>query len=63
MAGHMSPAGSFRAGHRWGKVAGGDVRFTATIVIGRPWEEETVLRLTHAYERATDWHRRRPPLA
>jgi len=33
MAGYMSPAASFRAGYRWGKVAGGDVRFTATIVI------------------------------
>lgn len=33
MAGYMSPAASFRAGHRWGKVAGGAVRFTATIVI------------------------------
>ena len=33
MAGYMSPAGSFRAGYRWGKVAGGDVRFTATIAI------------------------------
>jgi aspartyl-tRNA(Asn)/glutamyl-tRNA(Gln) amidotransferase subunit A len=32
-------------------------------IIGRPWEEETVLRLAHAYEQATDWHRRRPPLA
>jgi len=33
MAGYMSPAGSFRAGYRWGKVAGGEVRFTATIAI------------------------------
>ena len=33
MAGYMSPAGSFRSGYRWGKVAGGDVRFTATIAI------------------------------
>ena len=33
MAGYMSPAGSFRTGYRWGKVAGGDVRFTATIAI------------------------------
>jgi acyl dehydratase len=33
MAGYMSPAGTFRAGYRWGKVAGGDVRFTATIAI------------------------------
>ena len=31
-------------------------------IIGRPWEEETVLRLAHSYEQATDWHRRRPPL-
>jgi len=31
-------------------------------IIGRPWEEETVLRLAHAYEQATDWHHRRPPL-
>ncbi len=29
---------------------------------GRPWEEETVLRAAHAYEQATDWHRRRPAL-
>jgi len=33
MAGYMSSAGSFRAGYRWGKAAGGDVRFTATIAI------------------------------
>ena len=33
MAGYMSPAGSFGAGYRWGKLAGGDVRFTATIAI------------------------------
>ncbi len=29
---------------------------------GRPFEETTVLRAGHAYERATEWHRRRPPL-
>ena len=29
-------------------------------VIGRPFDESTVLRLGHAYEQATDWHRRRP---
>jgi aspartyl-tRNA(Asn)/glutamyl-tRNA(Gln) amidotransferase subunit A len=29
---------------------------------GRPFEETTVLRLGHAYQTATDWHRRRPPL-
>lgn len=29
---------------------------------GRPFDEETVLRAAHAYEQATDWHRRRPPI-
>jgi aspartyl-tRNA(Asn)/glutamyl-tRNA(Gln) amidotransferase subunit A len=29
---------------------------------GRPFDEETVLRAAHAYEQATDWHLRRPPL-
>jgi aspartyl-tRNA(Asn)/glutamyl-tRNA(Gln) amidotransferase subunit A len=29
---------------------------------GRPFEEETVLRLGHAYEQATPWHTRRPPV-
>ncbi len=27
---------------------------------GRPFEEEMVLRLAHAYEASTDWHLRRP---
>ena len=31
-------------------------------LIGRPFEEETVLRAAHAYEQATEWHTRRPPL-
>jgi aspartyl-tRNA(Asn)/glutamyl-tRNA(Gln) amidotransferase subunit A len=31
-------------------------------IVGRPFDEETVLRVAHAYEQATDWHRRRPPL-
>jgi aspartyl-tRNA(Asn)/glutamyl-tRNA(Gln) amidotransferase subunit A len=30
---------------------------------GRPFEEATVLRAGHAYEQATEWHRRRPPAA
>ena len=30
-------------------------------VIGRPFDEETVLRVGHAYEQSTEWHRRRPP--
>ena len=29
---------------------------------GRPFEEETVLRVGHAYEQATTWHTRRPPV-
>jgi len=29
---------------------------------GRAFEETTVLRLGHAYQRATDWHTRRPPV-
>ena len=29
---------------------------------GRPFDEETVLRTAHAYEQATEWHTRRPPL-
>ena len=31
-------------------------------LIGRPFDEPTVLRAAHAYERATDWHTRRPAL-
>jgi aspartyl-tRNA(Asn)/glutamyl-tRNA(Gln) amidotransferase subunit A len=31
-------------------------------IVGRPFDEETVLRVAHAYEQATDWHLRRPPL-
>ena len=31
-------------------------------IIGRPFEEATVLRLGHAFEQATDWHRRRPEI-
>jgi aspartyl-tRNA(Asn)/glutamyl-tRNA(Gln) amidotransferase subunit A len=29
---------------------------------GRPFEEATVLRVGHAYEKATTWHTRRPPV-
>lgn len=29
---------------------------------GRAFDEATILRLAHAYEQATDWHRRRPAL-
>ena len=29
-------------------------------IVGRPFDEPTVLRIARAYERATDWHTRRP---
>jgi aspartyl-tRNA(Asn)/glutamyl-tRNA(Gln) amidotransferase subunit A len=29
---------------------------------GRPFDELTVLRAAHAYEQATEWHKRRPPI-
>ena len=31
-------------------------------IVGRPFGETTILRIGHAYERATDWHTRRPSL-
>ncbi len=32
-------------------------------LIGRPFEEASILRLGHAYEQAAGWHIRRPPLS
>lgn len=32
-------------------------------LIGRPFEEATLLRAAYAYEQATSWHQRRPPVA
>jgi aspartyl-tRNA(Asn)/glutamyl-tRNA(Gln) amidotransferase subunit A len=31
-------------------------------IVGRPFGETTILRVGHAYERATEWHMRRPQL-
>src|SRR5262252_8616648 len=31
-------------------------------ILGRPFGETTILRIAHAYEQATEWHARRPPL-
>jgi aspartyl-tRNA(Asn)/glutamyl-tRNA(Gln) amidotransferase subunit A len=31
-------------------------------IVGRAFDEATVLRVVHAYQQATDWHKRRPPL-
>jgi len=32
-------------------------------IVGRPFDEATVLRVVDAYQRLTDWHTRRPPSA
>jgi aspartyl-tRNA(Asn)/glutamyl-tRNA(Gln) amidotransferase subunit A len=32
-------------------------------LVGRPFDEATVLRVADAYQRSTDWHTKRPPLA
>jgi aspartyl-tRNA(Asn)/glutamyl-tRNA(Gln) amidotransferase subunit A len=32
-------------------------------VMGKPFSEETLLRIAFAYEQATDWHKRKPPLS
>jgi aspartyl-tRNA(Asn)/glutamyl-tRNA(Gln) amidotransferase subunit A len=29
-------------------------------IVGRPFDESTVVRAAHAYEQATEWHRRTP---
>jgi aspartyl-tRNA(Asn)/glutamyl-tRNA(Gln) amidotransferase subunit A len=31
-------------------------------IVGKPLDEETVLRVAHAYEQNTDWHNRRAPI-
>ena len=31
-------------------------------LIGPPFDEARLLRIGHAYQQTTDWHRRRPPL-
>jgi len=31
-------------------------------IMGRAFDEERVFQVAHAYEQATDWHKRRPPL-
>lgn len=32
------------------------------MIVGRRWDERTVLRLGHTYQQVTDWHRQRPSL-
>jgi aspartyl-tRNA(Asn)/glutamyl-tRNA(Gln) amidotransferase subunit A len=31
-------------------------------ILGKPFGEETILRVAHAYEQSTSWHKERPPL-
>ena len=31
-------------------------------IAGKPFDEQTLFRVAHAYEQATDWHTRRPPI-
>ena len=31
-------------------------------VLGRPFDEGTILKIAYAYEQATEWHKRKPPL-
>ena len=32
-------------------------------IIGKPFGEETILKIAHAYQQATDWHKRRPEIS
>ncbi len=32
-------------------------------LLGKPFGEETILRIAHAYEQSTDWHSQKPPLS
>jgi aspartyl-tRNA(Asn)/glutamyl-tRNA(Gln) amidotransferase subunit A len=40
--------------------ASADGRPLGLQLVGRPFDEATILCLAHAYEQATDWHQRRP---
>ncbi|MFC2041797.1 Asp-tRNA(Asn)/Glu-tRNA(Gln) amidotransferase subunit GatA [Chloroflexota bacterium] len=31
-------------------------------IIGKPFSEETLLKIAHAYQQATDWHKRKPEI-
>jgi Asp-tRNA(Asn)/Glu-tRNA(Gln) amidotransferase A subunit family amidase len=32
-------------------------------LVGRPFSEDMLLRIGHAFQSATDWHLRSPPVA
>jgi aspartyl-tRNA(Asn)/glutamyl-tRNA(Gln) amidotransferase subunit A len=72
-----APAGPYRAGNTFlGNMTGLPAivipcGFTSTSpqlplaiqFYGKPFDEATLFRVSHAYESVTDWHKRRPPLA
>jgi aspartyl-tRNA(Asn)/glutamyl-tRNA(Gln) amidotransferase subunit A len=31
-------------------------------IIGKPFSEETILKIAHAYQQTTDWHKRKPAI-
>ena len=31
-------------------------------IIGKPFSEETLLKIAYAYQQATEWHKRRPEI-
>jgi aspartyl-tRNA(Asn)/glutamyl-tRNA(Gln) amidotransferase subunit A len=31
-------------------------------LLGKPFGEETILRIAHTYEQSTDWHKEKPSL-
>jgi aspartyl-tRNA(Asn)/glutamyl-tRNA(Gln) amidotransferase subunit A len=35
---------------------------TGMQIIGKPFDEETLIRIAFAYEQATDWHTKKPPI-
>ena len=36
---------------------------TSLVLVGRAWEENTILAAARACQSRTDWHRRHPPVA
>ena len=32
-------------------------------IVGKPFDEALIYQVAHAYEQATDWIKRRPPMA
>ncbi|GAH32584.1 unnamed protein product, partial [marine sediment metagenome] len=31
-------------------------------IIGKPFSEETILKIAYAYEQATEWHKKKPEI-